>query len=123
MHKTPLRIAAFWSSALLLTVLLVGLAGPRPAADPVRRTGILAQWRLDADGSVYLRVDDVSSTPSSLWFVSPPSRNAQVDFSEMLLTIALTKEDQEITAFGQREPERDGRERERAMTLEAVRVE
>ena len=70
-----LALAAFFSSGV-----------SRSASSPVdiiQRTGVVASWKLEMDGTIYIelshppegrRARDASSGPTTTWFRTPPVR-------------------------------------------------
>lgn len=78
-----------------LAVALLSLTHPDPApplAPPaqkelVERTGAIAEWRIDEQGVVWLRVDEVGGR--STWFRTPPVQNEVTDFQMQTLQVLL----------------------------------
>lgn len=53
----------------------------------VERSGTVSGWRVNVDGTVFLRLREASETET--WFRNPPDRSSVISFEEMLLAIVV----------------------------------
>lgn len=112
------RTAAFLALAST-PFLVLGAAPSDPAAattlDTVTRTGVPREWRLDVDGTVYVRL----GAEDPAWFEARPTASGEIRLEELLLFAILTSEraDAALTATGKQERTLRGRSPEDALPL------
>ena len=132
-RRTPL---ALWVAVPLLSAAPVasGLRQSARADEGFARTGVLGSFRLDMDGTLFLRIDHEAAkrpgggeeSQTSTWFITPPDRNAQIRVEEMLMELALQQtgaEDEDkrpVTIQGKIERTLDGTTPEQAIPILAV---
>lgn len=85
----PLSIAG-----VSLAALLGSAASPEPAPfEPLTHTGVVSAYRLDQDGTVYVRLHGsdpkAAGGAQDVWFRSPTDRSTSISVEEMLLDVVV----------------------------------
>jgi hypothetical protein len=117
----PVLVALAFSVALL--------SSPAPASIPGQEerttAGVLAGWRLDMDGTVYLQIRGQGEEQALTWFRTPADKSmASRNVEEMLIGAVLIRAsrsaEQVLTVTAKHERALDGEDPEHALPLLSV---
>lgn len=113
--RTLVLLALSSATILLLASPRSASSRPAPSLDLVTRTGVPNEWRLNVDGTVYLRLGQ----EDPLWFEARPTAQGGVDLETLLLSAILASEtaNAPLTGTGKQERTLRGASPEDALPL------
>lgn len=147
MHPIPTNVLVRSTGGVLLAVAALfvwGRAEAPPAQEKlVRATGVVTAWRVEGDGSIFIRIQPTQievipegereeaedlgeDEPSPVWFKTPPEQTETTHFEELLLDVVLASLDEKVavrprlTFFGGHAPGKRGKTMEEAFAIKAV---
>jgi hypothetical protein len=124
--KTFKSMLVIPAGVVLALVVALLTSSPVPAASlrqEVRPTsGVLAGWRLDMDGTMYLRIR--SQGEQFLWFRTPADKSQTKQVEEMLIealsVMGDPSDEQTLTVIAKHERSLDGKTAENALPIVSV---